>query len=120
MKQKKKMIEIFTNKRGWVEVELLKVNSNGTILIKLDNGQIITHKKKRVRWFVVQRVINKVGDPDKRWRKSFKTKKKRRKYRKENKKSSKGGKGKGHRRVKSFHEIVKNSGLLRGRKKKPR
>lgn len=122
MKQKKKLIEIFTNKRGWVIVELLKVNNNGTILIRLDNGQVILRKNKRVRWFVVRRVTKKYADPDKRWRKSFKSKKRRRKYRKENKKKSKGGKGKGHRRVKSFHEIVNNSGLLKGkhRNKRPR
>ena len=78
------LIEIKTNKNGWIEVELLSVNKGGTITIKY-KGNIIKRKIKNVRWHVTERVVKEQGytvNSDNKKDKRFKTKKRRRKFKK--------------------------------------
>ena len=117
----KRMVEIFSRKHGWTVVELLSVNGDGTITIKLSSGQVIKRKIKRVRWAIARRIINKVKGVDKNWGKNFRTKRRRRRVKGGNVGRAKASgntkkrSSKGYKKVTSFRDVVQRSGILRGK-----
>jgi len=47
--RRKNLIEVHTNKHGWVTVQLLKI-TNGRVIIKLPSKEGVSRKMNRIHW----------------------------------------------------------------------
>ena len=57
----KRLIEIKSNLKGWVVVELLSINKGGTITIKTIDGHVIKRKINKIRWTPSKRKEREAG-----------------------------------------------------------
>ena len=73
-KRKPFIIEIKTNRQGWVRVKFIRFLPRNKILIKMKDGQVIARKNLHVRWGKVKK-IGGVKGINKSYGKYFKTRK---------------------------------------------